>query len=157
MGIPRFVPAEIPFIAPAQDNRYSLDLGDRIVDIGAVSMGNPHAVIQVEDIQNAPVAELGPRIENHARFPERVNAGFMQIIDRTVVRLRVHERGAGETLACGSGACAAAVIGQHWGLLDSKVRVILTGGELVVSWSGPGSPVMMTGPATTVYQGRIEL
>ncbi|MDH3979455.1 MAG: diaminopimelate epimerase [Gammaproteobacteria bacterium] len=157
MGVPRFVPAEIPFIAPAQDVRYALDLGDQGIEIGAVSMGNPHAVLRVDDASTAPVAEWGPRIENHARFPERVNAGFMQIIDRDTVRLRVHERGAGETLACGSGACAAAVIGQCWGELDSTVRVILNGGELVVSWSGPGSPVMMTGPATTVYQGRIEL
>ncbi len=157
MGVPRLAPAEIPFTAPAQDSRYSLDLGDQSIEIGAVSMGNPHAVLRVEDISTAPVAEWGPRIESHARFPERVNAGFMQIVDRGTVRLRVYERGAGETLACGSGACAAAVIGRYWGELDSTVRVILSGGELVVSWPGPGSPVMMTGPATTVYQGRIEL
>jgi diaminopimelate epimerase len=157
MGVPRFTPAEIPFTAPAEDTRYSLDLGDQRIEIGAVSMGNPHAVLCVEDISNAPVAEIGPRIENHERFPERVNAGFMQIVDRGTVRLRIYERGAGETLACGSGACAAAVIGQRWGKLDSTTRVILNGGELVVSWPGSGSPVMMTGPATTVYQGRIEL
>jgi diaminopimelate epimerase len=157
MGVPRFTPAEIPFTAPAEDTRYSLDLGDQRIEIGAVSMGNPHAVLCVEDISSAPVAEIGPRIENHERFPERVNAGFMQIVDRGTVRLRVYERGAGETLACGSGACAAAVIGQRWGKLDSTTRVILNGGELVVSWPGSGSPVMMTGPATTVYQGRIEL
>ena len=157
MGVPRFAPAEIPFTAPAQDSRYSLDLGDQSVEIGVVSMGNPHAVLQVADVGTAPVAELGPRIEHHACFPERVNAGFMQILDRGTIRLRVYERGAGETLACGSGACAAAVLGQRWGELDSAVRVILNGGELVVRWSGPGNPVMMTGPATTVYQGRIEL
>jgi diaminopimelate epimerase len=157
MGVPRFTPAEIPFTAPAEDTRYSLDLGDQRIEIGAVSIGNPHAVLCVEDISSAPVAEIGPRIENHERFPERVNAGFMQIVDRGTVRLRVYERGAGETLACGSGACAAAVIGQRWGKLDSTTRVILNGGELVVSWPGSGSPVMMTGPATTVYQGRIEL
>jgi diaminopimelate epimerase len=157
MGVPRLAPAEIPFTAPVQDSRYSLDLGDQHIEIGAVSMGNPHAVLRVEDISTAPVAEWGPRIENHARFPERVNAGFMQIVDRGTIRLRVHERGAGETLACGSGACAAAVIGQYRGELDSTVRVILSSGELMISWPGPGSPVMMTGPATTVYQGRIEL
>jgi diaminopimelate epimerase len=157
MGVPRFTPAEIPFTAPAEDTRYSLDLGDQRIEIGAVSIGNPHAVLCVEDISSAPVAEIGPRIENHERFPERVNAGFMQIVDRGTVRLRVYERGAGETLACGSGACAAAVIGQRWGKLNSTTRVILNGGELVVSWPGSGSPVMMTGPATTVYQGRIEL
>lgn len=157
MGVPRFAPADIPFRVPAEAARYCLDLGDRKVEIGAVSLGNPHAVLKVKDIDNAPVAELGPRIEQHALFPERANAGFMQIIDRGTIRLRVYERGAGETLACGSGACAAAVIGQYWGVLDSPVRVILSGGELVISWSGPGSPVMMTGPATTVYHGRIEL
>jgi diaminopimelate epimerase len=157
MGVPRFAPAEIPFTAPAQDSHYSLDLGDQRIEIGVVSMGNPHAVLRVENVSTAPVAELGPRIESHACFPERVNAGFMQILDRGTIRLRVYERGAGETLACGSGACAAAVIGQHWGDLDNTVRVILNGGELVVRWSGPGNPVMMTGPATTVYQGRIEL
>ncbi len=157
MGVPRFAPAAIPLDAPAQAERYTLDLGDRHIEIGAVSLGNPHAVLEVDDVSTAPVAELGPRIERHTRFPERVNAGFMQVIDRGTIRLRVYERGAGETLACGSGACAAAVIGQCWGKLDSPVRVILNGGELVISWSGPGSPVMMTGPATTVYQGRIEL
>jgi diaminopimelate epimerase len=157
MGVPRFAPAEIPFTAPAQDSRYTLDLGDQRIEIGVVSMGNPHAVLRVEDINTAPVTELGPRIENHARFPEHANAGFMQILDRATIRLRVYERGTGETLACGSGACAAAVIGQTWGALDSTVRVILNGGELVISWPGPGDPVMMSGPATTVYQGRIEL
>jgi diaminopimelate epimerase len=120
-------------------------------------MGNPHAVLQVHDIDNAPVAELGPAIERHARFPQRTNAGFMQVVDPETVRLRVYERGAGETLACGSGACAAVVAGRMWDLLAARVKVILTGGELVVSWAGEDRPVMMTGPAITVYEGRIRL
>lgn len=157
MGIPRFEPADIPFDAPARDTHYALDTGAATVEIGALSMGNPHAVMRVDDIDTAPVAELGPLIERHARFPQRTNAGFMQILDADTVRVRVYERGAGETLACGSGACAAVVAGRQWGQLNDTVKVILNGGELVVSWSGEGSPVMMTGPATTVYQGQIDL
>jgi len=114
-------------------------------------------VLLVDDINSAPLAELGPAIEKHPRFPERVNAGFMQIVDRQIIRVRVYERGAGETLACGSGACAAVVAGRLWGQLDERVKVFLNGGELMVSWQGEGEPVMMTGPATTVYQGHIAL
>ena len=157
MGIPRFEPADIPFDAPARDTRYELDTGASTVEIGALSMGNPHAIMRVDDIDTAPVAELGPLIERHARFPQRTNAGFMQILDADTVRVRVYERGAGETLACGSGACAAVVAGRVWGQLNDTVKVMLNGGELVVSWPGDGSPVMMTGPATTVYQGQIDL
>jgi len=157
MGIPRFEPADIPFDAPARDTHYALDTGAATVEIGALSLGIPHAVMRVDDIDTAPVAELGPLIERHARFPQRTNAGFMQILDADTVRVRVYERGAGETLACGSGACAAVVAGRQWGQLNDTVKVILNGGELVVSWSGEGSPVMMTGPATTVYQGQIDL
>jgi diaminopimelate epimerase len=157
MGIPRLQPGEIPFDAPAFATRYPLQVADQELEIAAVSMGNPHAVLLVDDIDSAPLAELGPAIENHPRFPQRVNAGFMQIVDRHTIRVRVYERGAGETLACGSGACAAVVAGRLWEQLDACVKVFLNGGELMVSWRGEGEPVMMTGPATTVYQGHIEL
>ena len=157
MGVPRLQPGEIPFDAPAFATRYPLQVADTDLEIAAVSMGNPHAVLLVDDINSAPLAELGPAIENHPRFPQRVNAGFMQIVDRHTIRVRVYERGAGETLACGSGACAAVVAGRLWEQLDSCVKVFLNGGELMVSWLGEGQPVMMTGPATTVYQGHIEL
>ncbi|MGB5259203.1 MAG: diaminopimelate epimerase [Gammaproteobacteria bacterium] len=157
MGIPQLEPADVPFDAPARDTYYLLDAGGTTVRIAAVSMGNPHAVVRVDDILTAPVTELGPLIERHPRFPQRVNAGFLQIIDAGTVRVRVYERGAGETLACGSGACAAVVAGHLWGQLNDAVKVMLNGGELVVSWAGEGTPVMMTGPATTVYQGQIDL
>jgi diaminopimelate epimerase len=157
MGTPRFEPSDIPFNAPARATHYTLDAGGSALEIGALSLGNPHAVLRVDNIDTAPVAELGPLIERHDRFPDRVNAGFMQIVDDTTVRLRVYERGAGETLACGSGACAAVVAGRLWGQLNDTVKVVLTGGELVISWSGEGTPVMMTGPATTVFQGQIDL
>jgi len=127
------------------------------LDISVVSMGNPHAVQVVADVDTAPVARLGPLIESHPRFPRRVNAGFMQIVDRHAIRLRVYERGAGETLACGTGACAAVVAGIRGGLLDSPVRVTTRGGDLSVAWDGAGQPVMMTGPATTVFSAEIEL
>jgi diaminopimelate epimerase len=125
--------------------------------IGAVSMGNPHAVTLVPDVDTAPVAVQGPQIEHHARFPQRVNAGFMQIVDRDTIRLRVYERGAGETLACGTGACAAVVSGIRRGLLDSPVRVQTRGGDLNIAWAGTGQPVIMTGPAVTVFTGEIAL
>lgn len=157
MGTPRFEPSDIPFNAPARATHYTLDAGGSALEIGALSLGNPHAVLRVDNIDTAPVAELGPLIERHDRFPDRVNAGFMQIVDDTTVRLRVYERGAGETLACGSGACAAVVAGRLWGQLNDTVKVVLTGGELVISWAGEGTPVMMTGPATTVFQGQIDL
>jgi len=157
MGVPRLIPAEVPFQANAQAASYPLAVGDRILTIGAVSMGNPHAVTVVDDIDSAPVAELGPLVERHPRFPRRVNAGFMQVLDRGHIRLRVYERGAGETLACGTGACAAAVAGRIQGLLDSAVTVDLPGGRLLIEWDGPGQPVRMTGPAVTVFEGEIEL
>ncbi len=157
MGVPRLEPAEIPFLAERRDNRYALDVLDQQLEIAALSMGNPHAVLRVTDIDTAAVATLGPLIEQHARFPERVNVGFMQVLAEDAIRLRVYERGAGETLACGSGACAAVVAGQLQGWLAERVKVVLNGGELVVSWAGIGQPVLMTGPATTVYQGRIDL
>jgi diaminopimelate epimerase len=157
MGIPRLQPRDVPFDAPHYASSYPLEVNGLSLEVAAVSMGNPHAVLLVNDIDTAPVAELGPAIERHARFPQRTNAGFIQIVNPETVRLRVYERGAGETLACGSGACAAVVAGRMWDLLAPRVKVILTGGELVVSWAGEGRPVMLTGPATTVYEGRIPL
>ena len=157
MGIPRFLPAEIPFIHDEDVVIYSLDVADESLEISVVSMGNPHAVQVVASVDSAPVGEHGPLIERHERFPQRVNAGFMQVVDRHAIRLRVYERGSGETLACGTGACAAAVTGIRRGLLDSPVRVTTRGGDLVIVWAGPGKPVMMTGPAVTVFTGEIEL
>jgi diaminopimelate epimerase len=127
------------------------------VEITALSMGNPHAVQVVADVDTAPVATQGPLIERHPRFPQRVNAGYMQVVDRHAIRLRVYERGAGETLACGTGACAAAAAGIRRGLLDSPVRVATRGGELTIAWSGADNPVLMTGPAETVFEGEIEI
>lgn len=156
MGAPRFSPPDIPFIAePAA--QYGLQVGDQRVQISALSMGNPHAVQIVADIDRAPVAEQGPLIERHAQFPQRVNAGFMQVLDAHHVKLRVYERGAGETLACGTGACAAAVAGIRLGQLTAPVHVMMRGGELVIDWAGEGQPVMMTGPAVTVFEGEITL
>jgi diaminopimelate epimerase len=157
MGIPRLEPTEIPFVATARDVTYPFEVNNISLEIAAISMGNPHAVLLVDAADRAPVAELGPVIERHPRFPERVNVGFMEIVDADTIRLRVYERGAGETLACGSGACAAVVAGRLQERLSAHVKVLLNGGELVVSWPGEGQPVLMTGPATTVYQGRIEL
>ncbi len=157
MGPPRFEPAEIPFDAPARRTTYLLDVAGRELDISAISMGNPHAVCLVDDVDSEPVAELGPLIEHHPRFPERVNAGFMQIVGRNEIRLRVFERGSGETLACGTGACAAAVAGMTRGLLDDAVTVHTRGGDLSIRWAGAGQPVFMTGPAVSVFDGEIEL
>ncbi|MCC6532298.1 MAG: diaminopimelate epimerase [Burkholderiales bacterium] len=157
MGTPQFEPARIPFIAPARAPSYALEVGGRVRTIFALSMGNPHATQLVADIDAAPVAAEGPLIERHERFPRRVNAGYMQILDRHAIRLRVYERGAGETLACGTGACAAAAAGIAAGLLDSPVRVATRGGELEIEWAGEGRPVTMTGPACTVFEGEVEL
>lgn len=157
MGVPRLQPADIPFVADAEALQYSLSLGNASVQIAAVSMGNPHAVQIVEHIESAPVAEQGALIEHHPRFPQRVNAGFMQIIDEHCIRLRVYERGAGETLACGTGACAAAVAGIRQGLLISPVSVSMRGGDLLIAWAGANAPVLMTGPATRVFEGEISL
>ena len=157
MGRPCFEPARIPFVAQAAAPAYDLDIDGTTLSIGAVSMGNPHAVVLVDDVSAAEVNRLGPLIEHHPRFPNRVNAGFAAIRGRERIDLRVHERGVGETLACGTGACAAMVVARRRGLVDERVRVHLPGGSLVLSWNGLGTdPVWMTGPATTVYQGRIE-
>lgn len=157
MGEPRFLPAEIPFLHDDDVVVYNLDVADETLEIGVVSMGNPHAVQVVDNVDQAPVAEHGPLIENHQRFPQRVNAGFMQVVDKHAIKLRVFERGSGETLACGTGACAAVVSGIRRGLLESPVRVTTRGGDLNIAWGGPGRPVLMSGPAVTVYTGEIEL
>lgn len=157
MGEPRLVPADIPFKAEAPSPVYSLEVDGESLSIGAVSMGNPHSVLIVEDVDTAPVERLGPAIESHECFPNRVNAGFMQIVSRNEVRLRVYERGAGETLACGTGACAAVVAGRVQGLLDDEVQVHLPGGTLRIQWQGEGHSVLMTGPATRVFEGQIYL
>lgn len=157
MGAPRFVPGEIPFIAETPATSYMLDVDGQQVKISAISMGNPHAVQIVEDVETAPVVELGRKIEVHPRFPQRVNAGFMQIMNPHHIKLRVFERGSGETLACGTGACAAAVAGIQLGQLQSPVKVSARGGELLIAWQGNGTPVMMSGPAVTVFTGEVTL
>ena len=157
MGIPEFNPWDIPFNADTRLNEYALDVDGQVLKIGAVSMGNPHAVTIVDNVDTVAVDELGAGIENHALFPNRVNAGFMQIVDERHIRLRVFERGAGETLACGTGACAAMVVGRLQGHLTDEVQVDLAGGSLQISWQGEASPVMMTGPATTVFEGKITV
>lgn len=157
MGAPRLQPEQIPFIADQQATSYPIDVAGETITIGAVSMGNPHAVLRVEEVAQAPVLSLGPLLERHHRFPQRTNVGFMEIRSRRQIRLRVFERGTGETMACGSGACAAVVAGRIQGLLDERVEVILTGGQLNIEWAGDDAPVWMSGPAATVYQGTIEL
>ena len=156
MGVPQFEPSCIPFQAERRALTYTLEIGAKSVVISALSMGNPHAVQLVHDVDNAPVQTEGAAIEAHPRFPQRVNAGFMQVMSRNHVKLRVFERGAGETLACGTGACAAAVAGIQRGLLDKRVTVTTRGGDLGISWEGDGKPVLMTGPAVTVFEGEME-
>lgn len=156
MGQPRLEPAEVPFFATERAARYPIAADGVELEIAAVSMGNPHAVLMVEDVERAPVAHLGPLLERHGRFPNRANVGFMQLLAPDHIRLRVFERGTGETRACGSGACAAVVAGRLWGLLWPNVRVDLHGGTLEIHWAGEGEPVTMIGPATTVFEGWIE-
>jgi diaminopimelate epimerase len=157
MGIPNFDPRSLPFDASGEADAYSLKVGGRTVEIGAVSMGNPHAVLTVPSVDSAPVEELGPLIERHERFPNRVNVGFMEIVDRSTIRLRVFERGVGETLACGTGACGAMAVGRRHGRLDDTVRVQVRGGELRVHWPGAGEHIWMTGPAEVSFEGRVDL
>ena len=157
MGIPRFEPSSIPFIADKISPIYQLTVENKEIVISALSMGNPHAIQIIDNVDTAPVTQQGPLIESHARFPQRVNAGYMQILERQHIRLRVFERGSGETLACGTGACAASVAGIQLGKLESPVLVSMRGGELVIRWDGPDSPVWMTGPAETVFDGQIIL
>jgi diaminopimelate epimerase len=157
MGIPRHAPVEIPLLVAQEAQTYFVEINGTLTEFGAVSVGNPHAVIQVENITLAPVAEVGRILENYPLFPERSNIGFMQVVNRKHIKLRVYERGAAETLACGSGACAAVVVGIEQNLLDNEVTVALTGGELTISWAGRGQPVYMMGSATTVFDGKISL
>jgi diaminopimelate epimerase len=168
MGIPDFNPRALPLepepgaaapgaVALAEAPAYSLSVDGAELEIGAVSMGNPHAVVQVSDVKTAPLARFGPSIENHPRFPRRTNVGFMQIVSRNHIRLRVFERGVGETLACGTGACAAVAVGRRRGLLDADVRVDLPGGTAKVSWAAAGEHMWLTGPATTVFTGSIDI
>ncbi len=157
MGVPSFEPAKIPFVAERHASTYALEVDGRKLEIFAVSMGNPHAVQIVPEVDTAPVASEGPLIERHPRFPERVNAGYMQIVNRRQIKLRVFERGAGETLSCGTGACAAVVAGIARGLVDSPVTVETRGGVLEIAWPGEAQPVSMTGPAQSVFEGEIEV
>ncbi|OCQ19147.1 diaminopimelate epimerase [Pseudoalteromonas luteoviolacea] len=157
MGIPQFAPQDIPFKAQQSELTYILRAGEHTVFCGAVSMGNPHCVIEVEDIEHADVDTLGPLLETHERFPKRANVGFMQIINREHIKLRVWERGVNETLACGSGACGAVAVGIKQGKLADTVRVDLPGGTLQVRWSGGNKPVKMTGPAEHVFDGQVAI
>ena len=157
MGIPEFEPAKVPFRAQKAEKTYLLRVDEQTVMCGVVSMGNPHCVLEVDSVKSAPVESLGPLLESFDRFPERVNVGFMEVVSASEIRLRVYERGAGETLACGTGACAAAVIGMSQGKLSERVRVHLPGGSLQIAWKGPGTPVYMTGPAEHVFDGEIDL
>ena len=157
MGVPEFEPAKVPFRAQKAEKTYLLRVAEQTVMCGVVSMGNPHCVLEVEDVKTAPVETLGAELESFDRFPERVNVGFMELVSANEIRLRVFERGAGETMACGTGACAAAVMGIAQGKLRDRVKVHLPGGTLQIAWKGPGTPVFMTGPAEHVFDGEIEL
>jgi diaminopimelate epimerase len=157
LGVPDFRPAALPFLAGEERQRYRLEVAGRTVELGAVSMGNPHAVIAVDSVATAPVEVLGPALQGHPSFPRSVNVGFMERLDERRIRLRVFERGVGETLACGTGAAAAVAVGRRWGLLGEQVAVELPGGTLEVKWPGPGAPLWQTGPTTAVYEGYIEL
>lgn len=157
MGAPRFEPNDIPLNASERSSTYQLEINGETYEFSALSMGNPHAVLLVDDVDNAPVLELGAALESHQMFPERANIGFMQINNRNDISLRVFERGSGETIACGSGTCAAVVAGIQRGLLDNDVTAHLTGGDLNIQWAGEGQPVMMTGPAETAFEGTLAL
>jgi len=157
MGVPDFRPASLPFEAPEEAPGYSVSLPGGPVEFGAVSVGNPHAVIRVRSVKDAPVDSVGPAMENHPRFPRRVNVGFLEIVAPDHVRLRVYERGVGETRACGTGACAAVAIGRRHGPLAEEVRVDVPGGRLIVQWPGPGEPIWLTGPAETAFEGHVDI
>lgn len=157
MGVPNFDPAALPFEASREADIYPLRVGESELRIGAVSMGNPHAVIQVAAVHEADVDTIGPAVENHSRFPQRTNVGFMEVVNHNHIRLRVFERGAGETQACGTGACAAVAVGHRLGLLGEEVAVDAPGGRMRVRWAGPGEHLWLTGPAVTVFEGTIDL
>lgn len=155
LGVPRFEPAAIPFHAPQREARYTREVDGQRLQFGALSLGNPHFVMEVDDVDQAPLATLGPRLETHADFPQRVNVGFMQRLSSTRLRLRVHERGVGETLACGSGACAAMAVARLWERTGSRVQVEVRGGTLSIQWAGEDQPIWLTGPATRVFKGEL--
>jgi len=157
MGVPDFAPDSLPFLAPQEADSYALEVAGGRVEIGAVSVGNPHAVLTVAAVDAAPVASLGPQIERHPRFPRRVNVGFLEVVSRAAVRLRVYERGAGETRSCGTGACAAVSVARRRGQLDPQVRVSVRGGELQVNWPGPGEHVWLSGPTHISFEGHVEV
>ncbi len=157
LGVPDFRPSSLPFAVGAEGDRYRIDVDGEAVELGAVSMGTPHAVIATASVATAPVERLGAALQRHASFPRRVNAGFMERVDEHRIRLRVYERGVGETPACGTGAAAAVAVGRRWKLLGEKVAVDLPGGTLEVNWPGPGAPLWQTGPTAAVYEGYIEL
>jgi diaminopimelate epimerase len=157
LGVPDFRPSSLPFVGVEERDRYRVDVAGETVELGAVSMGNPHAVIPVDSVATAPVERLGAAFQQHPSFPRRVNVGFMERVDEGRIRLRVYERGVGETLACGTGAAAAVAVGRKWGVLGERVAVELPGGTLEVNWPGPGAPLWQTGPTTAVYEGYIEL
>ena len=157
LGVPDFRPSALPFLAEQERDRYRVEVAGETVELGAVSMGNPHAVIAVPSAADAPVERLGAAFQRHPSFPRRVNVGFMERVDERRIRLRVYERGVGETLACGTGAAAAVAVGRRWGQLGERVAVELPGGTLEVNWPGPGSPLWQTGPTAAVYEGYIEL
>lgn len=156
METPQFQPALVPFVAEAESSSYLIDVGGIEIEAGVVAVGNPHVVLVVDDVEHCQFEQLGPQLERHERFPNRVNVGFMQRIDRDEIKLRVFERGVGETMACGTGACAAVVTGINRGLLDREVTVHLAGGDLRVGWPDNNKPVAMTGPCETVYEGTLE-
>ena len=157
MGVPDFAPRSLPFEAAGEADHYALEAAGRLVQVGVVSIGNPHAVLTVESVEAAPVETLGPLLESHPRFPRRVNVGFLQILDRGAVRLRVYERGAGETLSCGTGACAAVAVARRRGLLEPEVRVGVRGGELQVNWGGTGEPIWLSGATEISFEGHVEV
>jgi diaminopimelate epimerase len=157
MGVPNFDPAALPFEASREADIYPLRVGEQELQIGAVSMGNPHAVIQVPNVRAAPVDTLGPAVENHSRFPRRTNVGFMEVVGPEHIRLRVYERGAGETQACGTGACGAVAVGRRLGLLQERVQVDAPGGSMTVRWAGPGERLWLTGPAVSVFEGTVDV
>lgn len=157
MGVPNFDPSSLPFEASREADVYPLRIGERELQIGVVSMGNPHAVIQVPSARDANVATLGPAVENHSRFPKRTNVGFMEVVSPDHIRLRVHERGVGETQACGTGACGAVAVGRRRGVLKDEVQVDVAGGQMTVRWSGPGKHLWLTGPAVRVFEGTVEV
>ncbi|HEV8333892.1 MAG TPA: diaminopimelate epimerase [Steroidobacteraceae bacterium] len=157
MGVPNFDPASLPFEASREADIYPLRVGEQELQIGAVSMGNPHAVIRVANVRAAPVDTIGPAVENHSRFPRRTNVGFMEVVSPEHIRLRVYERGAGETQACGTGACGAVAVGRRLGLLQETVQVDAPGGSMTVRWAGPGEHLWLTGPAVSVFEGTVDV